>query len=319
MNHKKSLAIVGIGRWGKNLLREFNKISRVEFCYNKGSHETKKWLADNYPHIKTAGSYSELLANPDVDAIVVATPIKTHYELTRKALLAGKHVFVEKPITANVKQAAELVRLAAKKKKILFVGHIFSYHPVLAKIKQIASKEPLRYASFVWNKLGTFNEELVFNLLSHDIATALDLFGSSSTSLAGAKLVLDKPTTIRILENRGLVTGSDIIFLRLSFKNRRSCTIYVNRVSNLKNKTVTLATNKNIYLWENDRLLKLDKKTNALKLIYPHTSGGVRVYKNSKTPLEVECAEFIKCLKQQKKPITSGEFGLEVVKILSKI
>lgn len=309
MNHKKSLAIVGIGRWGKNLLREFNKIVRVEFCYHKGSYETKKWLAANYPHVKTAGSYKELLANPGIDAVVIATPIKTHYKLARQALMADKHVFVEKPMTAKMKQGQELVRLATKKKRVLFVGHIFLYHPVLTKIKSLLRKERLQHASFVWNKFGTFNEELVFNLVSHDIATALDLFGSSSTSLASARLVLDKPITIKTLENSGLVTDSDIIHIRLNFPNQRYCTICINRVSNLKNKTVTLSTNKNIYLWEDDKLFKLNKKGDVFKFIY----------KGAKTPLALECAEFIKCLKQNKKPLTSGEFGLEVVRLLSKI
>lgn len=317
MIHKKSLAIVGIGRWGKNLLREFNKIADIRYCYHHGNPENSKWLKENYPSIKAAESYDEILENPEIDAVIIATPIATHYELTKKALLAGKDVFVEKPITNNVKHAQELVKLAAKKRRILFVGHIFSYHPVLTKIKLIASREPIKYAAFVWNKLGTFNEELVYNLLSHDVATALDLFGSS-------------PISIKILENHGVVTDSDIIFAHLNFLNNRSCTIYINRVSNLKNKTVTLTTDKNVYLWENyrfDRLLRLDPVRGRGTLRALAASFGVDLNKNefkpifqsTTTPLEVECAEFIKCLTQNKKPLTSGEFGLEVVKILSKI
>src|SRR3989344_121027 len=309
MPSKKCLAVVGIGRGGKNVLREFDRVALVEGCFYKGSPETKKWLKKNYPGIKTAASFDQILHDQSIDAVIIATPIKAHYELAKKALLAGKHVFVEKPITDNVKQAQELVRLAAKKKRILFVGHIFSYNPVWAKIKRLNDVEPFKHASFVWNKLGTFNEELVFNLASHDVAMALDLFGSSSTSLAPNKLVLDKPTSIKTIENSGMVTDSDIIYIRLGFKNSRSCTIYINRVSNFKNKTITLATNKNVYLWENDRLLKLDKKSAAFKLIYQST----------KTPLEIECTEFIKCITRNKKPHTDGGFGLGVVRVLSKI
>ena len=121
--------------------------------------------------------------------------------------------------------------------------------------------------------------------------------------------MLDKPTSIKTLENSGMVTDSDTIYVRLGFKGNRSATVYINRVSNFKNKTVTLATAKNVYLWENDQLLKLDKKANTFKLIY----------KSPKTPLEVECAKFIKCLTKNNKPLTDGIFGLEVVKILSII
>ena len=177
----------------------------------------------------------------------------------------------------------------------LFVGHIFSYHPVLAKIKQLTRHEPLKHAGFVWNKWGTFNEEMVFNLMSHDVATALDLFGS--------------PSNIKTLENVGMVTDSDIIYAKLTFPKQRSCTIYINRASNTKNKTVTLVTAKNTYLWDNDQLFKLDKKTNSLKL----------VYKSTQTPLEIECAEFKRCIKTRKKPHTNGEFGIGVIRILEKL
>lgn len=315
MTHKKSLAIIGIGHWGKNLLREFNKIADIGYCYHRNDPENYKWLKKNYPDIEIVSSYNEILENPKIDAVIIATPIATHYELAKKALLASKNAFVEKPITDNVRQAQELIKLATKKKRILFVGHIFSYHPVLLKIKQIIRKEPLKYTAFVWNKLGTFNEELIYNLLSHDVATALDLFGSSSTSWDRPKLVLDKPTSIKTLENRGVVTNSDIIYTRLNFPNNlpaqvgRSCTIYINRISNLKNKTITLVTAKNIYLWENNRLLRFDL----------NKTGFVKIFQSSVTPLEIECQKFIKCLTQRKNPPTDGEFGLKVVKILSKI
>ena len=223
MKSKPNIALIGIGRWGKNLLREFDKVADIRYVYHRGDKENSKWLKENYPDIRTADSYEKVLADPVIDAVVIATPIKTHYGLVRLALLAGKHVFVEKPITDNVKQAQELVKIAANKKRVLFVGHIFSYHPVLARIKSIVQREPIKHAAFVWNKLGTFNEELIYNLVSHDVATALDLFG--------------KPTSIKTLENSGMVTDSDIIYFRLGFKNRCFCTIYINRVSNFKNKS----------------------------------------------------------------------------------
>lgn len=295
MKKQKVLAIVGVGRWGKNLLREFSKIAKVPFCHHQGNAKNLKWLKENFPKIKVVGSYLELLKNPKIDAIVIATPIATHYELTRKALMAGKDVFVEKPLSTKVNQAHKLVELSEKNGRILFVGHIFSYHPVLAKIRSIARKEPLKHASFVWNKLGTFNEDLVSNLASHDVATTLDLFGA--------------PVKIETLENRGIVSDCDIKFIRLDFKQRKSCTIYINRVSNHKNKTVTLVTDKNIYLWENNKLLKLNPSKKEFK----------QIFQSIISPLEIECAEFIKCLETNKKPLTDGRFGLKVIEILSKI
>ncbi|MDP3954728.1 MAG: Gfo/Idh/MocA family oxidoreductase [bacterium] len=291
---KPRVAIIGIGRWGKNLAREFNKVAEITaFCHNENP-DNKAWLKKTFPNIPTK-NYDNILKDKTTEAVIIATPIKTHYKLTRKALLAGKDVFVEKTITDNIGQAQELVKIAKNKKRVLFVGHIFSYHPILAKLKRLNAVEPFEHADFTWNKLGTFNEEILFNLASHDIATALELFG--------------KPTSIKILENKGAITDSDIINLKLSFKNNTSSTIYINRVSNFKNKSVTFASDKNVYLWENDSLFKLNKKTNSYK----------PAYGSKKTPLEIEASEFIRCLKQRKKPLTDGEFGLEVVKILTKI
>ena len=291
---KPKIAVIGIGRWGKNLAREFNNIAEITaFCHN-GNSENKAWLKKTFPNVPTK-NYDNILKDKMIRAVIIATPIKTHYELAKKALLADKDVFVEKPITDNIKQAQELVRMARNKKRVLFVGHIFSYHPVLAKLKRLNAVEPFKYVDFTWNKLGTFNEELIFNLMSHDIAVALELLGS--------------PTRVKTFSNIGLVTNSDIIHTRLNFKNYHSCTISINRVSNLKKKSVTLATDKNVYLWENDSLFSLNKKSNLYKLIY----------KAKKTPLEIEASEFIKCISQRKKPLISGEFGLEVVKILAKI
>ena len=99
------------------------------------------------------------------------------------------------------------------------------------------------------------------------------------------------------------------MFLQLNFSRGRSSTIYINRISNIKNKSIIIATAKNIYLWENELLLKFDRKNDKFKLLYTST----------KTPLEIECAEFIKCLKTRKKPTTDGEFGLRIVEILAKI
>lgn len=295
MNNKKSLAVVGIGRWGKNLLREFSKISSIRFCYHRSNPQTRAWLKLHYPDVAIAVSYDRMIRDPLIDAVVIATPIKAHFGLAKKALTAGKHVFVEKPITQTVKQAEELVKLAKKMGVVLFVGHLFLYHPVLTKLKTILKKDRIRYATFAWNKFGTFEEALGPNLLSHELSIVFALFG--------------RPKKIKVIGQYGFVTDCDVLSLRMYFHNGFVCDLGINRISNTKNKSVTLATSTNVYLWENDQLLKLEKGANAFKLIY----------KSPRSPLEVECAEFIKCLKQNKKPLTGGQFGLEVVKTLSKI
>ncbi len=297
MNTKKSLAMVGIGRWGKNLLREFDKITNVKYCHHLGSLQNSTWLKNNYPHIRIVRSLDQILNDSSINAVVVATPIATHYKLAKKILLADKDVFIEKPLVAKVDHTKELNGLAKKKKRILFVGHTFSYHPVLARIKQIGRREPITHLNFSWHKLGSFGESITLNLGCHDIATSLDIFGQN------------KLPKIISSEGRHIISDSDVMFLQLEFSRNRSSTIYINRVSSIKNKSTIVVTTKNIYLWENDLLSKFDKKNNKFKLLYT----------SKKTPLEIECAEFIKCLKTRKKPITDGEFGLKVVEVLAKV
>lgn len=290
----KNIAIIGIGRWGKNLLREFNKITKVTHCYDK-SAENREWLKKNYPNIEAAESYDEILNNHSIEAVVIATPIGTHFDVTTKALKAGKHVFVEKPITSNPAQAKKLVALAKKNQLTLFVGHIFLYHPIFQKIKRLVKNDPPVYAVFSWNKFGSFNSTAIWNLACHDIAITLDLFG--------------KPKRAEILHDKGIVSASDVISLKLTFGGGRSVIINTNRVSNQQNKSMLLATKKKVYLWENDELYKLNKEPAKLELIF----------RSSEQPLAIECKEFLKNITKKTQPQTDGELGLEVVELISII
>lgn len=289
----KHIAIIGIGGWGKNLLREFNSIAKVT-CYDTSSKNIE-WLKKNYPNVKVAKSYDAVLNNLDVEAVVIATPTMTHFEVATKALMAGKHVFVEKPITADLAEAEKLVKLAKNKKLILFVGHTFLYHRVFQKIKTLAKNDPPAYAIFSWNKFGSFNNTAIWNLACHDIALTLDLFG--------------KPKKAEVLYDKGIISVSDIVSLKLTFGGGRFVIINVNRVSNQQNKSMLLATKKKVYLWENNELYKLDKESPKLELIL----------RSSEQPLALECKEFVKNLEKKTKPLTDGQFGLEVVNVISSL
>lgn len=289
----KNIAIIGIGRWGKNLLREFNGIAKV-ICYDT-SAENREWLKKNHPNIKVAESYGAVLKNPNIEAVVVATPIATHFEVVTKALMAGKHVFVEKPITADATEAEKLVKLAKNRKLTLFVGHTFLYHPAFQKIKTLVKNDPPTYAILSWNKFGSFNSTAIWNLACHDIALTLDLFG--------------KPKKAEVLYDKGIISVSDIVSLKLTFGGGRFVIINVNRVSNQQNKSMLLATKKKVYLWENNELYKLNKESSKLELIL----------RSSAQPLALECREFMKNLDKKTRPLTDGQFGLGVVNVISSL
>ena len=153
MGKMKKLGIIGIGNWGKNLVRDISKISCVKKCSSLGNSKNISWLKNKYPSIQHTCNLKEIFADKEIDAVIIATPINTHYNLVKKALLAKKHVFVEKPLSSTLSNAEELIQIAKKNNRLLFVGHIFIFNEILKKIIQISKRENITHVNFVWNKL----------------------------------------------------------------------------------------------------------------------------------------------------------------------
>ena len=203
----KKIAIVGIGRWGKNLIRDFSKLAQVKICVTTGNKKNIAWLQQNYPDIDHTTSINQVLNDPDIDAVVIATPINNHFIIAKKSLESKKHVFVEKPLAKTVGQIEKLIEIANRNQLCLFVGHIFLYNEIFKKIKTIHKTESIKYANFEWKKLGTFDEDIFENLLSHDLSLNLELFGI--------------PKKIRINSKYGLITPVDRFSLELVFNKTR--------------------------------------------------------------------------------------------------
>ena len=297
-SHKRiNIALIGIGRWGKNLLREFDKISRVSLCIDKGNPANEQWLKQNYPQMKIAHTLDAALYDPAIQAVVIATPIRTHASIATQALQTGKHVFVEKPLATSSSDAKRIILLAKNKKRLLFVGHTFLYHPVFIKLRKLLRKDPPLYARFSWEKFGTFGEDLLWNHGPHEVAIALALFGM--------------PCAVTLLHKKGILTKGDIISFRLDFPGGKKCAIELNRVSPVKRKTITLVTKQYIYVWENDLLyrLKLNKKR----------MNFIPIYRSSKTPLEIESRIFIDRIKRKLSGPSDSSFELGVINVLSRL
>lgn len=293
-NNMKKLAIIGIGKWGKNLIREFSKVSTITNCSSTGDSKNIKWLNKNFPKIKFT-SNNEIFTNNEIDAVVISTPVNTHYKLVKKALLSKKHVFVEKPLAMNLIHAKELISIAKKQNLNLFVGHVFIFSEIFNKILQINRKEKINYLNFEWKKFGTFDDDIFLNLLSHDLSILITLLG--------------KPKKIHLLSSYGLYTKSDIIFLELLFKKNRKCHIHINRCSNEKKKIITIVTSKNIYIWD-DATLYRNKLKNDL---------FVPIFQSKYTPLELECKNFIKKLNNSKIDYDSANLAKDVIQVIQKL
>ena len=295
MKKMKQIAIVGMGRWGKNLIRDFSKLSKVKTCVTTGNKKNIVWLQQNYPSIDFTTDINQVLNDSDIDAVVIATPIKSHFTIAKKSLESKKHVFVEKPLTKTVGQAEKLVDIAKKNKLCLFVGHVFLYNEVFKKIKKIHENESIIYTNFEWKKLGTFDEDIFENLLSHDLALNLELFGM--------------PKKIQMKSKYSFLTPIDRFSLELFFNKTRRSEITIDRTSHYKKKTVMFTTRKNSYIWDDDKLLKFDKKTETYK----------EKFQSKNMPLYLECKEFIKIINAKNYSVDSAILAKKISSLISKI
>ena len=291
----KKLGIIGIGNWGKNLVRELSKIHCIKKCSSNGNLKNIRWLKKNYPSIQYVSDSKEIFADKEINAVIIATPINTHYKIVKKALLSKKHVFVEKPISTNLSEAEELIEIAKKNNLLLFVGHIFIFNEIFKKLIQISNRENITHLNFLWNKFGTFDEDIFLNLVSHDLSIILALFG--------------KPKKIKLINKFGVISKCDVVTLILELPNKKTCQIHVNRCSNYKQKHVTIFTQKNIYIWDDLSLFKNNKKTNSFKL----------VFQSKYTPLEIECKEFVKKLNETNISSEFANIAKDVIQVIQKL
>src|SRR3989344_1410446 len=289
------VAIIGLGNWGKNLLTTFNDIADVSVSCTTGDQENLDWLNKNFPKIKHTANSDNIINNKTINAVVIATPIDTHYELAKKALTVGKHVFVEKPLSTNLEQAKELFELAKEKDLILFTGNVFLYNDIFSKIEKLNEKYPFDYIQFYWNKFGTFTENIFWNLAWHDITMIIKLMG--------------KPTDIQLVSTYGFFTNNDIVNITLSFSHSKSSTISINRMSNITNKNILFISKEKVFNWNNDFLYSLKKNLKEFKKIFEPTNHS----------LSIESRKFISLINKEESKINDAELILETIKTIGNL
>lgn len=289
-----NLAIIGLGNWGKKLVIEFNKSHEIKYCYTKGNSQNISWLKKKFPKIKVVKQITEILDDTSISAVIIATPIKSHNELVKQSLLQKKHVFVEKPLAESVVESKNLIKLAKKNNLCLFVGNIFLYHPVFFKLQKLLVNEKIKFVSGMWMKMGTFRDEIINNLFYHDMCILHELIG--------------KPKKVLLENSQNFLTKSDILDIKLIFSNKIHCTVHIDRISNVKRKSLTFITEKNCYLWENDALFKFSQKNHQYK----------KIYESQQTALENECKIFSKTISTSKK-LDNAQKSLEIIRDLQSI
>lgn len=287
-----AIGIAGIGNWGQNIIRVVDELDSVEMCCHTGADDHAEWLTTNYPHIHLTTEYDRLVA--ESDAIFIATPTPTHYTLAKRALDAGCHVFVEKPMTTDIDEATELATTAASTGQILFCGYIFVHHPIFRTVCGIHDDDPITYAKFEWHKTGSFDSHIIPNLASHDLAMAYDLFGG-------------QPQVMTVGDSVFTHDETNIISIDAKFAESTRCRIDIDRLAPTAQKRATFITESDeIYHWADDQLHQLHGDT------YEQTD------QTDDEPLTIECRRFLNTIRHGEDPITDGHFALAVTQMMER-
>jgi len=316
------IAVIGCGYWGPNLIRNFvqsNKVEQVICCdLDKKRLDRMKGL---YPTVEVLSDYKALFDRPDVDGVAIATPVKTHHPIAKEFLLNGKHVFIEKPLTHSYETAAELVRLAEEKERVLMVGHTFEYTAAVNKIKTIVENGELGkilYISSTRVNLGLFQPDInvVWDLAPHDISTILYIMGET-------------PTSVNCQGKAHFHEGiEDVATTTLNFKSGVIAFIHSSWLDPNKIRKTTIVGSKKMLVYDDiepqEKIKIYDKGVDVppyydtyADFQFAYRYGDIHSPRiEDYEPLRKECDHFIGCIQNGMCPLSDGYSGLRVVSIL---
>jgi UDP-2-acetamido-3-amino-2,3-dideoxy-glucuronate N-acetyltransferase len=313
---KINIALIGAGPWGKNHLKNLVELGVLHSVVEKSKKRLKE-LRESYPSIHFKSDDSSILDDPDIRGVVLAVPSALHYTLSKKYLLAGKDVLVEKPLSLTVAEGQELVELAERKKQILMVGHILQYHPAILRLRSLISNNDLGEIRYIYsNRLNIgklrSEENVLWSFAPHDISLILMLMGYEDplrvSAFGGAYVnrnIFD--TTLTILE----------------FKNRVMAHIFVSWLHPYKEQKLVVVGSKKMALFDDLSAGKLfiyphEIRIEDGKIPVAHKADFITIPLPQKQPLEEELKHFIHCVETRAAPRTDAKEGLMVLKILEK-
>lgn len=315
------VGVIGYGYWGPNLVRNFNGLENakvVKVCDR--NPEALKRATKTYPNIEAVTDADEIMESGEIDAVAIATPVSTHFDLAKKALQHEKHVFVEKPFASTVAQAEELIEFADKKNLKIMVDHTFLFTGPVRKIKQLIDDDVLGnlyYYDSMRVNLGLFQHDVnvVWDLAPHDLSI-MDF------------LIKEKPVAIAANGKAHLGNGlQNIAYITVYFANSTIAHFNVNWLSPVKVRTTLIGGGKKMLVWndlEADEKIKVYDKGIELKngegiynLLVSYRSGDMWAPKVEQTEaLKIEAEYFVHCVLNNETPFNDGYAGLRIVKML---
>lgn len=309
----KCIGIAGLGAWGKNILRDLHRSG----CLHTACDVDAATLAERslqFPDVRITGSFDELLRTDGITAVVISGPAATHYACARKALEAGKDVFVEKPLALRVSEGEDLVRLAGKKGLVLMVGHLLQYHPAILKLRELVAAGELGKLRYIYSnrlnigKIRT-EENVLWSFAPHDISVILALVGSNP---------------LRVRASGGRYVSQEVYdttIMTLDFQEGVMAHVFVSWLHPYKEQKLAVVGSQAMAVFDDQSQEKL--------VLYPHQidwKGGVIPVAHkadrrivplaAAEPLQKELSHFIDCITRRKNPRTDGGEGVRVLRVL---
>lgn len=312
-----NFGLIGWGYWGPKIMRNLTALPNATVSMVADTDASRLALvARDYSWVRTTRSAQEIFLS-DVDGVVIATPVRSHYELAKQALLRGKHVLVEKPLTASVAEAEELVALAKQQGCVLMVGHTFEYSPAVNELRKLVQAGDLGKIYSVHTErlnLGLFRSDIdvIWDLAPHDISILLYLFGQ-------------KPVNVEAVARAHLRSHIyDTAHLHLEFASGTTAHTHVSWLYPTKVRQVTIIGDKRMAVYDDtspSEMLKIYNKGADVHSdpVVSYRQGATTIpYIEWDEPLRLECADFVSAIRTGTPPRAHGGVGLEVVRVLAR-
>ncbi len=312
--YNRSVAVIGSGYWGKNLVRNFNELGALHTICESDA-DILNGFSGKYRDVQVTNAYIDVLNTPEINAIVLATPAETHYFLAKEALLSQKDVFVEKPLALKVEEGADLVRIAKAKGQILMVGHLLHYHPAIIKIKELLQAGELGRMQYIYSNrlnLGKVRREenILWSFAPHDISVMLSLCEELPREVAcfGGNYLHQQI--------------ADVTVCTLSFPSGIKGHIFVSWLHPVKEQRFVVVGSDKMIIFD-------DTESTHKLLLYPHKikwqgivplldkKEAIPISIETDEPLKKECVHFLDCIQNRHSPLTSGDEGLSVLMVLA--
>lgn len=313
LNGRVNVCLIGCGYWGSNLARNFHNL-RCLHAICESNPTRLQSFKEQYPQARIFTDLNDVVADPKVDALALATPAELHYQGARTALEAGKDVFVEKPLTLDWREGMELVEIARKAGRILMVGHLLRYHPAILKLQQVLAEGTLGKIEYIYSNrlsMGKIRREenALWSFAPHDISVILALMGHMPVQVTATGGAYLQPNI------------ADVTVSTMLFDQGTRSHIFVSWLHPYKEQRLVVIGSKQMIVFEDTRpehkLVLFEKRIELKNGVFEaNRPQQTPVHFENEEPLRRECEHFCQCVLTRARPLTPGEEGVQVLQVL---